>query len=257
MEPPPFDWAGTAVVIGFTRCKQMASDLPCLTARVARGLIGGPPPWCNAEARRRRPTMSGSLLLITVPISPAKEGEKAPPDLLGVAAEKDGLLGAAIGHFACHEWSDPVDPSQNGSILQRRRDAAPVCAGVTGVVQVGRILELSLGMPGPAGLYVGMLDGVDCRVVSRTRSSAWTEASALPAEARARSDNYRTVRNGIVSSSLSVLVPIGDATSSVIDAAASHALPSGVTATVMLSTLSLDKSWVYDAKGAGFLRIAG
>lgn len=82
-----------------------------------------------------------------MPSTPAKEGEKAPSGLPGVAAEKDVLLGAAsrrlaiehmegssvydvlgalprcsVAHFACH-WSShhgPIPERANPAVMERR-----------------------------------------------------------------------------------------------------------------------------------------
>ena len=42
-------------------------------------------------------TMHSLLLVVSIPITPAKEGKKAPPSLSGVTLEKDIILGVTIG----------------------------------------------------------------------------------------------------------------------------------------------------------------
>ncbi|RKK88945.1 hypothetical protein BFJ71_g12645 [Fusarium oxysporum] len=115
-----------------------------------------------AHSRRRaRATESvrGSVLIATMPTTP---GNASCPDLPGVIEEKNRLMGAinghlpiqhqelpsvedvveslqncCIAHFACHGFTDHLDPSKSGLILQSR--------GEQDRLTVHRVSELSLG----------------------------------------------------------------------------------------------------------------
>ncbi|EXM12961.1 hypothetical protein FOTG_18569 [Fusarium oxysporum f. sp. vasinfectum 25433] len=102
---------------------------------------------------------NGSVLIATMPTTP---GNASCPDLPGVIEEKNRLMGAinghlpiqyqelpsvedvierlrncCIAHFACHGFTDHLDPSKSGLILQRR--------GEQDRLTVHRVSELSLG----------------------------------------------------------------------------------------------------------------
>ena len=107
----------------------------------------------------------GSLLIATMPTTPAQENEKPPCSLLGVSEEKDKVLElskghlpaehveqpsvgqvieelqhCSVAHFACHGSTDHIDPSKSRLILQKREEATLKQDWLT----VGRISELNL-----------------------------------------------------------------------------------------------------------------
>jgi hypothetical protein len=90
----------------------------------------------------------GSLLIATMPTTPALGGQEPPLHLPGVNEEKDivlelskghlptehmeqpsvnqvieGLQRCSVAHFACHGSTDHLDPSNSGLILQKHKES--------------------------------------------------------------------------------------------------------------------------------------
>jgi hypothetical protein len=108
----------------------------------------------------------GSLVITTMPTTPAKASEAALCKLPGVVEEKeriadiadgympielldlpsadqvmDKLASCYIAHFACHGLTDHADPSNSGLILQKQRDSQEV---EQDRLTVHRVSELNL-----------------------------------------------------------------------------------------------------------------
>ncbi len=115
----------------------------------------------------------GSLLAVSMPTTPAEKDQKPLLSLPGATLEKNKVLEVTKGrllarhlvqpsvdqvleelqhcsavHFACHGFTDHVDPSQSGLILQRQGKENTESGGGAGPVQdrltVARISDLSL-----------------------------------------------------------------------------------------------------------------
>ncbi|KAH6681179.1 CHAT domain-containing protein, partial [Plectosphaerella plurivora] len=132
----------------------------------------------HARSRVKAPQTLDSLLMVTMPTTPAiedegeKEGAAGTFDLPGVAAEKNMLVEGAggyvttehmdgpsdegvlealprcsIAHFACHGVSNHIDPSQSGLLLQRQGSVSHNGADsklIQDKLSVGRVSELNL-----------------------------------------------------------------------------------------------------------------